>query len=100
MNRVRKQPGERRVGGIFWEGACGGHSYLAAQFRRVAARRGVKRALVAVAHSPLAIINGCSPVNPRMPAWALPTLMNGIATTPANVSSLAWSGSVTASTWN
>jgi hypothetical protein len=42
----------------------------------------------------LAIINGCSPVNPRMPAWALPTLMNGIATTPANVSSLAWSGSV------
>ncbi len=32
------------------------HSYLAAQFRRLAARRGVKRALVAVAHSLLTII--------------------------------------------
>jgi len=32
------------------------HSYLAAQFRRLAARRGVKRALVAVAHSLLGII--------------------------------------------
>ena len=32
------------------------HSYLGAQFRRLAARRGVKRALVAVAHSLLAII--------------------------------------------
>ena len=32
------------------------HSYLAAQFRRLAARRGVKRALVAVAHSLLVII--------------------------------------------
>jgi transposase len=32
------------------------HSYLAAQFRRLAASRGVKRALVAVAHSLLGII--------------------------------------------
>jgi hypothetical protein len=32
------------------------HSYLAAQFRRLAARRGVKRALVAVAHSLLSIV--------------------------------------------
>jgi hypothetical protein len=32
------------------------HSYLAAQFRRLAARRGVKRALVAVAHTLLGII--------------------------------------------
>jgi transposase len=32
------------------------HSYLGAQFRRLAARRGVKRALVAVAHSLLGII--------------------------------------------
>lgn len=32
------------------------HSYLAAQFRRLAARRGVKKALVAVAHSLLGII--------------------------------------------
>ncbi len=32
------------------------HSYLDAQFRRLAARRGAKRALVAVAHSLLAII--------------------------------------------
>jgi transposase len=32
------------------------HSYLGAQFRRLAARRGAKRALVAVAHSLLAII--------------------------------------------
>ncbi len=34
----------------------GSHSYLAAQFRRLAARRGVKRALVAVAHSLQGII--------------------------------------------
>jgi transposase len=32
------------------------HSYLGAQFRRLAARRGLKRALVAVAHSLLGII--------------------------------------------
>ena len=32
------------------------HSYLAAQFRRLAARRGAKRAPVAVAHSLLVII--------------------------------------------
>jgi transposase len=32
------------------------HSYLAAQFRRLAARRGVKPALVAMAHSLLGII--------------------------------------------
>ena len=39
-----------------WAASRGKNSYLAAQFKRLAARRGVKRALIAVAHSMLVIV--------------------------------------------
>ena len=40
-----------------WAASYGKHTYLATQYRRLAARRGAKRALVAVAHTILMIAN-------------------------------------------
>jgi transposase len=46
----------RALGEAAWGASCKKDSYLAAQYRRLAARRGKKRALLAVGHSILVII--------------------------------------------
>jgi transposase len=57
------------------------HSYLAAQFRRLAARRGIKRALIAVAHSLLSIIYALVTRRSTYTTSELHTWSNATATT-------------------
>jgi hypothetical protein len=56
----RTRPGNAWLCGVLveaaWAAARKRHCYLATQFRRLAARRGAKRAVVAVAHSILIIV--------------------------------------------
>jgi transposase len=63
-------------------------TYLAAQLRRLSARRGKKKAVVAVGHTLLVIATTCSSVAWITPTWAATTSMN----TNAVRSNGAWSG--------
>ena len=57
VQRVKAVPGLRRMAcQCAWAAARTKNTYLSSQFRRLAARRGAKRAIMAVAHSLIVIV--------------------------------------------
>jgi len=84
------------LGEVVWSIAHTRDNYLVAQYRRVSKRRGVHKAVVAVAHTVLVILSSsssttcCATTSPT-PTWAPTTAINSMPPVCSAIMCVGWS---------